>query len=133
MIGPVDGTQGVPPDLPPGSRIRFIPDNKPAKLEPVYVGVLQKESSLLEIFPGRCVPLKQEKPAIIRIGGRFVKVILIPYNELTDEHKAGMMIWLEQNTLGDLPIIKSRIESTGFIAVSCNHFSGIVGAKPKRK
>lgn len=118
MIGPAET---------PGSSTAE-PAATPTKL---YFGVLKPGSSLTLFLGTRVLPLRAPEPAMMFLGGRYVKVVRVPYNDLTDEHRRGLMEWLDMHLSAGASIAKQKIAETGFLAVAWEHFSGIVEGERK--
>lgn len=119
MIGPSE----------PAASIAQAPVLETGKL--LYYGVLRPGSSLLPFLGTRVIPVRSANPTFLFVGGRYMKVVEIPYNDLTETHRRGFMEWLDMHLPNGTEFAKAKIAQTGICSVAWEHFSGLVSGEKK--
>lgn len=117
MIGPSE----------PAASVAQVPAAGSGKL--LFYGVLRENSSLVVFLGTRVIPVRSAHPTFLFLGGRYLKAVEIPYNDLTEAHRRGFMEWLDMHLPNGTEFAKAKIAQTGICSVAWEHFSGIVSGE----
>jgi hypothetical protein len=105
----------------------------PAASTKLYFGVLKQESSLARSFGTRVIPLRSPDPKFLFVVDRYVKVVEIHYNDLSEGHRRNLMEWVDMYIPSAAEFVKQTIAETGVYSAPWEYFSGIVSGEQKEE
>lgn len=130
MIGPAESS-GMAPEA---KQARVRPADGP-KRTPVFLGVLRLGDPLLEIWPGRVVPLMHGDPKMIKVstpkGPRFILCMLVPFRKLTVEDQAAVIAKVAVELSMPVEAALAKLQQLGFYAIQKIHFAAVLQASEK--